>query len=111
LHTTTGKLDDPDKRRGIVAFVRALIDAQRWYRDSPAAAQEFVAETLGHPAELMERVWEDERFGGELVADLLDVMEEEELWLAEQESRQPRTRDELAPLIDRSIAEEALALP
>lgn len=109
LHSTEAKLADPVTRRGIVAFVRSLIRAAEWYRENPALAQEFVADELEHPADLMERVWEDERFGGILAPDLLDVLEEEEVWLAEQEDRSPRTREQLAPLIDDSIFVEASA--
>jgi sulfonate transport system substrate-binding protein len=111
LHSTTAKLDDPVIRRGIVYFVRSLMDSAKWYRDNPAAAQQYVADELGHDADLMARVWPDEQFAGVLADDLVDVLEVEEVWLAEQENREPRTREELAPLVDTSIVEEALALP
>jgi NitT/TauT family transport system substrate-binding protein len=41
---------------------------------------------------------------------LLDVMAEEELWLALQDKRRPRTRADLAKLIDTSVYREAMAL-
>lgn len=107
LHSTEAKLADPVTRRGIVAFVRSMISAAKWYRDNPELAQSFVADELGHPVDLMDRVWEDERFAGILAPDLLDVLEEEEVWLANQDGRTPRTREQLAPLIDASIAAEA----
>lgn len=111
LHSTTAKLDDPVIRRGIVYFVRSLMDSAKWYRDNPAQAQQYVADELGHDADLMARVWPDEQFAGVLADDLVDVLEVEEVWLAEQENREPRSRAELEPLVDTSIVEEALALP
>ena len=44
-----------------------------------------------------------------IVPDMLDVLEVEEKWVAKERDRTPRTRDELAYLIDRSVVEEALA--
>jgi hypothetical protein len=39
------------------------------------------------------------------------VLEEEEPWGAAQTNRTPRTASNLAPLVDDSIAKEALGLP
>lgn len=44
-----------------------------------------------------------------IVPDMLDVLEEEERWVAKERNRAPRSRDELARLIDRSVVDEALA--
>jgi NitT/TauT family transport system substrate-binding protein len=46
-----------------------------------------------------------------LVSDLLDVMVEEERWVAKERNRAPRTRSQLAPLIDRSLLDEAMRKP
>ena len=43
-----------------------------------------------------------------LAKDLLDVLEDEEQWLAPQAKRAPRSRAELARLIDASVVQEAL---
>ena len=45
----------------------------------------------------------------EIVPDMLDVLEVEEVWVAKERNRAPRSRDELAVFIDRSVVEEALA--
>jgi hypothetical protein len=42
------------------------------------------------------------------VPDIMDVLEEEEGWVAAQTGRTPRTRAELAPLVDDSVMREAL---
>ena len=40
---------------------------------------------------------------------MLDVMVDEEKWLAALQQRAPRSRDQLARLIDRSVYDEARA--
>jgi len=44
------------------------------------------------------------------VPDMLDVLEPEEAWTAKLDNRSPRSREELANFIDRSVVTEALAL-
>lgn len=110
LHSTAEKLADPEKRRGIVAFVRSLASAQELYRTEPEAVWPRISEAIGIEPSVLEQVWEDERFQGTLVPDILDVLEEEEGWVAAQSNRSPRTRAELAPLVDDSVMREALGL-
>ncbi|WP_437679145.1 hypothetical protein [Sorangium sp. So ce131] len=45
------------------------------------------------------------------ILDVLEELEEEEPWVAAQTGRTPRTRAELAPLVDDSVMREALGLP
>jgi NitT/TauT family transport system substrate-binding protein len=49
-------------------------------------------------------------FPADFVPDLLDVLEEEEIWVAKERDRTPRSREQLAGLIDRSVLEEARAM-
>ncbi|WP_437573511.1 ABC transporter substrate-binding protein [Sorangium sp. So ce887] len=111
LHSTAEKLADPEKRRGIVEFVRALSQAQELYRTSPQAVWPRISEAIGIEPSVLEEVWEDELFLGTLVPDILDVLEEEEGWVAAQTGRTPRARDELATLVDDSVMREALGRP
>ncbi|WP_438022160.1 ABC transporter substrate-binding protein [Sorangium sp. So ce233] len=111
LHSTAEKLADPEKRRGIVEFVRSLARAQELYRTSPEVVWPRISEAIGIEQSVLEEVWEDERFQGTLVPDILDVLEEEEPWVAAQTGRTPRTRAELAPLVDDSVMREALGTP
>lgn len=111
LHTTAEKLADPVKRRGIVEFVRALAKAQELFRTKPEMVWPRVAQAIGVDAALLEAVWEDERFAGSLTADIVDVLVEEETWVAKQSNRTPRTRAELEPLVDRSVALDAMVQP
>jgi ABC-type nitrate/sulfonate/bicarbonate transport system substrate-binding protein len=111
LHTTSEKLADPGKRRAIVAFVRALAKAQELYRTTPEKVWPRIVKAIGIQQPVLEKVWEDERFQGSLTPDLLDVLVEEDVWVAKEKNRTPRTREQLAPLIDDSVAKEALATP
>ena len=94
-----------------VELVRALAGAQQLYRTDPEAVWPRVSDAIGIEPSVLEQVWEDERFQGTLVPGILDVLEEEEPWVAAQTGRTPRTRAELAPLVDDSVMREALGLP
>ena len=54
--------------------------------------------------------WEPHGWLAAVPDDLLDVLVVQEQWLAERDGRVPRSRDELATLIDTSVYEEAVAL-
>ena len=108
LNTTAAALADPAKRREIVAFVRALIAAAERIRAEPRVAWPLVAASTGYDVALVERVWQHEGYPGTLANDLLDVLVEEDLYIAREHNRASRTRAELARLIDTSVLEEAL---
>ncbi len=110
LNSTAENLADPVKRKKIVRFVRAVIDAAAALRKDPAAAQALVVERGGHSVEEVQTAWKHHAFNADYPADLLDIMTEEEQWLAERDKRPARSRAQLARLIDRSVYEEALAL-
>jgi NitT/TauT family transport system substrate-binding protein len=111
LNTTAAALADPERRREIVAFVRALIEATERIAADPGVAWPLVAARTGYDVALIERVWHHEGYPGTLVSDLLDVLVEEDVYIARERNRAPRTRAELATLIDMSVLEEALARP
>jgi sulfonate transport system substrate-binding protein len=108
LNTTAANLADPAKRRAIVAFVRALIRASAQVRERPQDAWPLVAASTGYDPALIEKVWHHEGYPGTLVADLLDVMVAEDVFVAKERNRTPRTRAELAKLIDDSVLRDAL---
>jgi sulfonate transport system substrate-binding protein len=108
LHTTAAKLADPAKRREIVAFVRAVVRASERIRANPAEVWPLVAQRTGFERALIEKVWHHEGYPGALVPDLLDVMVEEDPFLAPERNRMPRTRAQLAVMIDASVLREAL---
>ncbi len=111
LNTTAGALADPVKRRQIVELMRAIIDANARMNRNPAEAQALVAGSGGYTLEEVANSWVHHAYTAGFAEDMLDVLVEEEIWLAAEEKRQPRSREQLAPLIDRSAYEEARARP
>lgn len=111
LNSTAANLADPVKRARIVRFVRAIIAATAAMKANPRAAQALAAGTAGFTADEVARSWPHLAFPAALPADLLDILVEEEKWLAAQDRRTARSREELAKLIDSSILEEALQRP
>jgi NitT/TauT family transport system substrate-binding protein len=109
LNSSAANLADPEKRARIVAFVRAVIDASAAIAKDPAAAQALSVKYGGWDAAQVARAWAHQRYPARLVPDLLDVLVAEEQWLAVQDKRAARSRDQLATLIDASVLKEALA--
>jgi NitT/TauT family transport system substrate-binding protein len=107
LNTTAEALADPEKRRRIVAFVRAIIAASKAINADPDVAFPLVEKGSGYPRDLIAKSWKHQLYPANLAADLLDVMTIEEQFLAAQAKRPARTRAELARLIDPSVLKEA----
>jgi sulfonate transport system substrate-binding protein len=108
LNTTAANLANPAKRAEIVAFVRALIRASARIAERPQEVWPLVAASTGYDVPLIEKVWHHEGYPGTLVPDLLDVMVEEDVFVARERNRTPRTRAELAKLVDDSVLRDAL---
>src|SRR4051812_38009852 len=108
LNTTAENLANPQMRAQIVSFVRSLIRASAHIRREPQDVWPLVAKSTGYDAALIARVWHHEGYPGALVSDMLDVLVEEEVWVAKERNRTPRTRAELATLIDDSVVKEAI---
>jgi NitT/TauT family transport system substrate-binding protein len=109
LNTTEARLRDPATRRRIVAFVRVLVSASASLRRTPKAGWPLAARSTGYDPALIARVWRHEGFPAALPRDMLDVLVDEEAWVAKERARQPRSREQLARLIDSSVLSEALA--
>jgi sulfonate transport system substrate-binding protein len=107
LNTTADKLADPGRRRQIVALVSAIVTACRDITADPQIVWPLSERTTGYRPELIRKSWPHHRFVGTLAADLLDVMVDEEKWSARERNREPRSREELATLIDDSVLREA----
>jgi ABC-type nitrate/sulfonate/bicarbonate transport system substrate-binding protein len=108
LNTTAENLANPVMRRQIVAFVRALIKASASIRREPQEVWPLVSKASGYDTAVISRVWHHEGYPGTMVHDLLDVLVEEEVWSAKERNRTPRTREQLATLVDDSVLKEAL---
>jgi NitT/TauT family transport system substrate-binding protein len=109
LHARASDLADPDKRRSIVEFVRAVARATDALQSNPETYWPHVSAITGFSLEEIAAGWPEMEFPVRIVPDMLDVLEEEEIWVAKERNRQPRSREELAVFIDGSVVEEALA--
>jgi sulfonate transport system substrate-binding protein len=109
LHTTAAALMDPTAREKIVSFVARLIAGSNDIRKNPHAATTLAAQVTGYPERLIAKSWPQHRFPATLSPGLIDTLTAEENWLARQENRNARSREELAGLIDPSIEAEARA--
>jgi sulfonate transport system substrate-binding protein len=109
LYSTTEVMNDTRRRRELVEFVRALLTAGNELKTKPQPHFALVAKTIGQPADLISRAWEHHAWPFALPKDVLDVMEQEEIWVARNQKRTPRTRATLAAFIDASVLKEASA--
>ena len=109
LHARASDLADPDKRRAIVTFLRALIEATEALRQNPGPYWPQIAEVISYSEEEIAGGWPEMEFPVQIVPDMLDVLETEEAWVAKEKDRMPRSRDELARFIDYSPLVEAMS--
>lgn len=110
LHARAADLADPAKRRSIVTFVRAVADATAALKADPAPYWPHVSSVTGFSLEQIAAGWPEMEFPVRIIPDMLEVLVEEEPWVAKQQGREPRSREQLATLIDRSVVDEALQL-
>jgi NitT/TauT family transport system substrate-binding protein len=109
LHARAGDLADPAKRRSIVTFVRAVADATAALKADPKPHWPHVQSIVNFSLDEIEASWHEMEFPVAIIPDMLEVLVEEEPWVAKQQNREPRSREVLATFIDRSVVEEALA--
>lgn len=108
LHARAPDLADPEKRRAIVAFVKATAEASRALKKNPKPYWPHISSVINFSEEQIGWGWPETEFPIHIIPDMLDVLEVEEQWVAKERNRTPRTRAELAKFIDRSVVEEAL---
>jgi NitT/TauT family transport system substrate-binding protein len=107
LYSTAAKLADPALRPRIVKFVRTVIQASRQLELQPQTVWPLLAEAMKEDASIVERCWPHHCFPASLPPELLDVMDDEEAWVARETGRIPRGRHELTQLIDSTVLAEA----
>jgi NitT/TauT family transport system substrate-binding protein len=103
LNTTTKVLKDPDKRRALVEFLRAIMRASDLARRQPIQARVLLAPFIGTPEATIAHAWNRFSFPANLPGDLPEVLGKVEIYVAAVQYRQPRPRAALTPLIDRSV--------
>ena len=107
VYSTTDVMNDPRRRRELVGFVRATLAAAADLQKDPKRYFPLISEKTKHPQDQIARSWEHHGFPLRVAPDLLDLIAEEEKWVAAQQNRAPRSRAELARFIDTTILEEA----
>lgn len=108
VYSTTDVLSDRRRRSELVDFIRALRTSTDLVRRDPAPYLPLIRRVTNHPEDQVAQSWKHHEFPFDVPADLLDVMTEEEKWVAAGQQRPPRTRQDLAGFIDRSVLAEAL---
>ncbi|KAK5634309.1 hypothetical protein RRF57_010023 [Xylaria bambusicola] len=110
LATTSEKLADPAKRKEIVAFVAALVKAENVFRTDPEKVVARAAAAVRTNATLFREVWPVHRWTARNPLDLVDVMLEEDKYVARADGRAAMSREVLEPLVDRTLLADALLL-
>ena len=107
FYSSTDVLNDPRRRKELVAFVRAVFAAAGAIKARPAEFFPLISRVTKHPVDQIARSWEHHAFPLVIPSDMLDVVTEEEKWIAKGLNRAPKTRAQLQAYFDPSIAEEA----
>jgi NitT/TauT family transport system substrate-binding protein len=108
MYSTTDVMSDPRRHAQLVEFVRALNTHTNELKKDPQRFFPLISRITKHPEEQVARGWEHHAFPFNVPADMLDIITEEERWVAASQQRSPRPRAELAGFIDTSILKEAL---
>ncbi|KAI0404647.1 periplasmic binding protein-like II [Xylaria palmicola] len=108
LATTTQKLADPARRAEIVGFLRALRRAEAVFTAQPDKVVARAAAAVNVNATLFSEVWPVHNWTARNPPDMLDVLVEEDKYVARADRRSPMSREVLAELIDTSVLEEAM---
>ncbi len=107
LNTTTAVLGDPAKRRVLVDAVRAIVVASRDIRERQSVVRPLLSSRINVPEATIADAWRHFAFGASLPPDAIDVLADEEPWVAAMQKRAPRTRAQLQTLIDDSVLRDA----
>ena len=109
LNTTAAKLADPGKRRQIVELTRHIIRASHLVKEKPQIGHEWLAKATGYDRGLIERSFSQHDYCASIAQDQLDVLFDQDKWIAREQGRTPRSREALTTLLDYSVYHEAVA--
>ena len=108
MYSTTEVLNNPRRRAQLVEFVRAINTTTNELKKNPKPFFGLISRVTKHPEDQIARGWEHHAFPFNVPSDMLDIITEEEKWVASTQKRTPRTKQELQGFIDTSILKEAL---
>ncbi len=106
-HDGGGALADPARRQQIVALVRSIIRTSAQIRRDPQEARAALVKSTGYDEKLIEQVWHHEGYPGTLGAGSARRAGPRRTLGREGAHRAPRSKDELAKLIDDSVRERS----
>ena len=89
--------------------MRAVAEASKALKKDPKPYLPTISSVIGFSLEEISWGWPETKFPVEIIPDMLDVLVTEEAWVAKVRNRAPRSREELAKFIDRSVVKEALS--
>jgi ABC-type nitrate/sulfonate/bicarbonate transport system substrate-binding protein len=110
VYSTTDVMNDPRRRKELLEFVRATLTAAAELQKDPKRYFPLISQMTKHPQDQIARSWAHHGFPLGVASDLLDLITEEEKWVAAQQNRMPRSRTELAGFIDTTVLKEAKEL-
>ncbi|KAF2687954.1 periplasmic binding protein-like II [Lentithecium fluviatile CBS 122367] len=106
LYSTTQKLNDPAKRKDIVAFVRALNQTLGVFNEKPESVYDFVAKEVNMDVKVVKDVWKDHWWVGQWGKDVPQLLVEEDAYLAKTDGRAKASQKELETFLDDSVIKE-----
>jgi NitT/TauT family transport system substrate-binding protein len=109
LNTTAEKLADPGKRKQMVELTRHIIRASQLVKKNPRIGHEWLAKATGYERGLIERAFPYHDYCASIEPDQLDALVDQDQWIAREQGRAPRSREELSRLLDYSVYHEAVA--
>jgi NitT/TauT family transport system substrate-binding protein len=108
LNTTAEVLADPGRRRALVAAVARIVTASEQVTSRPPSVWPLVSSKINGPQPTIAAVWSHFRFAGGLPRDLLDVMVEEERWVASVQKREPQPARPSNSSVDATVLRDAV---
>ena len=109
LNTTAEKLADPHKRKQMVELTRHLIRASTLVKEQPRMAHDWLVKATEYERGLIERAFHQHEYCASIAPDQLDVLVDQDQWIAREQGRTPRSREALSTLLDYSVYHEAVA--
>ncbi len=109
LNTTAEKLADPSKRRQMVELTRHIVRASKRVKEKPQIGCEWLAKASGYDRGLIERSFHQHDYCASIEPNQLDVLIDQDQWIALEQGRAPRSREALSTLLDYSVYHEAVA--
>ena len=109
LNTTAAQLADPAKRRQMVELTRHIIRAAKLVQENPRIGCDWLAKASGFDPGLIARAFRYHDYSPVIVPNHLDMLVDQDKWIAQEQGRAPRTHEALSTLLDTSVYHEAVA--